>query len=119
MILDGVERSHHSVFLPIPIPGKYPHWHFFPEGFANVVFAEAFLFEVAPPLRSFHCGFKNVFKPFPYSIGPEAFLRTEHLLQRWNIASDGFFSIKLHAWVDSSVDRSEERRVGKECRSRW
>src|ERR1035437_7157712 len=29
------------------------------------------------------------------------------------------FSAYLHGWAEKSLARSEERRVGKECRSRW
>ena len=32
---------------------------------------------------------------------------------------DGNIMDVLDYWIDCGIDRSEERRVGKECRSRW
>ena len=35
-----------------------------------------------------------------------------------NVARDAFY-VSVGAGVNAADDRSEERRVGKECRSRW
>src|SRR5256886_13391441 len=47
---------------------------------------------------------KNVWYDFMYHV-------------KWSSGSDGFFK----AWLNGQqlMNRSEERRVGKECRSRW
>ena len=33
--------------------------------------------------------------------------------------SKGYYSLSSPVWSNFGTDRSEERRVGKECRSRW
>ena len=35
------------------------------------------------------------------------------------LSSDDNVEIRVSAGITSAVSRSEERRVGKECRSRW
>src|SRR5260221_12360759 len=37
----------------------------------------------------------------------------------WKLEPDHIVGKLLHALIDYGVSRSEERRVGKECRSRW
>src|SRR5256886_3172844 len=52
---------------------------------------------------------------------PEAFLFAMHGAQTAESADDteGYFLRKAREALGPSVPRSEERRVGKECRSRW
>src|SRR5437762_11903499 len=50
--------------------------------------------------------------------GPDAFLQASEM----NMYPEEFRYTKEHEWVKPEGDigrRSEERRVGKECRSRW
>src|SRR2546422_5473444 len=52
---------------------------------------------------------------------PRLQARADSLVREWRRASalaDMVDSLD-HAWAAGGTDRSEERRVGKECRSRW
>ena len=46
-------------------------------------------------------------------------MKLQEPLDFYSVTDHGFFMGMLNAWSDTTTDRSEERRVGKECRSRW
>src|SRR5688572_26915452 len=54
---------------------------------------------------------------------PGAAAEVEHIFEYKPAAGASpktvFVAGEFNAWVPDSVERSEERRVGKECRSRW
>ena len=53
-----------------------------------------------------------------FSGDPDNVARHKALKRTVSAAGYGYVEIKGH-WVEQEGDRSEERRVGKECRSRW
>ena len=70
--------------------------------------------------RSVMIKFENTFKPLFFAVlllvnSPPVSAATD--FEKWNRHSgDGYRYVEYFA---KSKDRSEERRVGKECRSRW
>ena len=57
--------------------------------------------------------FVKIGMEFFYAIGPEIV----HYLK--GLGHSIFLDLKLHDIPNTVAERSEERRVGKECRSRW
>ena len=51
--------------------------------------------------------------------GKDALSSLKNLSGKKAVVVVGGGSMKRFGFLDKAVDRSEERRVGKECRSRW
>ena len=70
-------------------------------------------FDICP-----HCGYAEGTEPeLATYMRPGAILNERYVIGR--ALGHGGFSVTYLAWDALLLHRSEERRVGKECRSRW
>ena len=56
---------------------------------------------------------------FSYNMLSQAELKLEKFKDRVKIINSDIKNLKFDEQFDIILNRSEERRVGKECRSRW